>query len=87
MRVPTVLETNGTHYVNAIDEEIHSTAIALGITIINAKTGDEKTLDLLAPDDRLTTVLPVITQLFPGYCFYESWEVEPLAPIEHQYAA
>jgi hypothetical protein len=71
----TVNEIGNNVYINAI-EDMLKPAIALGVTIINPGTEDEKTLDMLLPDDRLTTVLPIISKLFPGWAMFESWEIQ-----------
>lgn len=64
-----------TMFLNTLTEQSES-AIALGILVEHRATGEEKILDVLLTDDRISTVLGAIRQhLGAGWAFVESWEL------------
>ena len=58
------------------------TACALMLLCVNRRTGEEKMIDALLPDDRLATVLGTIRQVLGAeWTLLESFELEPMSPL------
>lgn len=71
----------GRVYVNALSDD-SSTYVALLILAVNRRTGDERLIDALLPDDRLGTVLATVRQVLGAeWTLLESWEIEPFSPV------
>lgn len=65
-----------TDFINCLPENAQS-VIALGLTIINRHTGEERCLDALLVDDRLSTVFNAVREKFGAeWTLFESWEVD-----------
>ena len=52
--------------------------------MIHRYTGEEKTIDLVCNDDRLSTIFAAIRANFTAeWGIFETWEIEPMMPIEY----
>jgi hypothetical protein len=65
-----------THYINCLPVDAQ-TAIALGLTIINHRTQEERCIDALLVDDRLPTVFAAVRDKFgANWMLFESWPID-----------
>lgn len=65
-----------TDFINCLPKDAPG-AIALGLTIINRNTGEERCLDALLVDDRLATVFSAIRDKFgTDWTLFESWVID-----------
>lgn len=65
-----------TDFINCLPENAQ-TVIALGLTIINRHTREERCIDALLTDDRLSTVFAAIREKFGAdWTLFESWPID-----------
>lgn len=71
---------NMTDFINGLPENAPS-VIALGLLIINLRTGEEQCINALLVDDRLETALKAVKNHFGReWSLYESWSINCSMP-------